>query len=51
MKVLVLPDQKQMSLARTRPNINSAYAGQPISQTREVSGFDKIEVNGADDCT
>ena len=26
-----------------------AYAGEPISQTREVSGFDKIEVNGAYD--
>ena len=24
-----------------------AYAGQPISQNRDVSGFDKIEVNGA----
>jgi len=26
-----------------------SYAGQPISQNREVSGFDKIQVNGAYD--
>lgn len=24
-----------------------AYAGKPVSQTREVSGFDRIEINGA----